>query len=260
MNRYETVPASASRRGHDVTMARVVGVVAVGMAALLLAACAPTSAPDEEPTAGGAPRPSATASPTPAPDPEPPEPPDVLDLALTTEGLGTLRFTDALEGAPTDMVRFDPEFCTDARTGQPYGIAPGSELAGLWVPLERYGTWRAGYTEAPFGVAVEGTTPVRIDLVGGVLATEAGIRMGSSDDEVHAAYPGAAVLEQGLSDVVVVEGSAGRLLIEIARDRDIPGYWDAAQQDHVLSVVAVAKHIPPFARAGTDNWVGGCPV
>lgn len=269
-DRYRTVLTTVRRRGHHGSMRRGLGTRAAGpglarlaviaLAATLLTACAAEPEPDPTSVSDGQAEPSPSTEPDVAPSPEPTEPPDILDLVLTTEGLGTLRFGDAIEGAPTDMIVWDPEFCTDARTGQPFGIAPGDEFAGLWVPLEVYGEWKSGYSEAPFGAAVEGSTPIRIDLIGGVLATDAGIRLGSTDDEVLAAYPGAAVLEEGLSDIVVVEGTSGRLLIEIARERDIPGYWDASQRDHVLSVVAVATSIPPFARAGTDNWIGGCPV
>jgi hypothetical protein len=63
-----------------------------------------------------------------------------------------------------------------------------------------------------------------------------------------------------ISDVYIVNGSVGKLVIEIARaDSGDLGYWDTDQAGKVLWMGAVAPDEPISAIAATDGAPSNCP-
>jgi hypothetical protein len=213
---------------------------------LTLSACdpgAPASTPD--------PAPAETVAVTPTPTPAPTAPPAVEDLALSAEGMGTLRFGEAPDAAPaTRMVVEDPDACAE--------FAPaGSPEATRWRPIALYG----GEAESlMFGVAVTDGLLQRIDVFTPDIPTDAGVRISDSDTSVTSAYPDAELVETDLTDVYVITGDLGTLQIEVARERGLfdTAYWEPEQADRVTYMHATIAGVEPFTVAASENIAGGC--
>jgi hypothetical protein len=198
--------------------------------------------------------PSPSASATSTPDPE--TAPARADLALSPEGMGTLVFGVAPSTDPsTAMLVLDPEFCTDANTGNGMGIGSGDPEAALWVPIPAYRDGR----DSDFGVWVDSGVLDRIDLYDDTIPTTAGIRIGDSRADVVAAYPGATVVAEYLTDIYVVTGTAGSLQIEVAHQPTDMAYWDGTEVDTVRFIHAVRTGHPAFSVAASENIAGICP-
>lgn len=237
--------------------------VFAGVAVLaLLTGCTP--APSTDPSASPTASPEASAS---SPTPEPPSRPALADLALSSEGLGTLRFGEVPESDPAlSMVAFNPTACTDAETGESLGIVAGDPLAGAWVIDPSYNVDPEPFnTGATFGVGVDadaGNIVTRIDLYSDDIPTDGGVRIGDDRADVVAAHPSAALVESYLTDIYVVTGPTGILQIEVASrstpDEDL--YWDAADtpDGRVLYIHAVSTALGVFSVAASGNVVGGC--
>ncbi|HEX5730704.1 hypothetical protein [Microbacterium sp.] len=154
------------------------------MSAFLLAGCATasgTAAPTAEPTSTAAPSmitptPTLTASPTPTPTEDPADPSTWL---ITEEGIGPITvnapFSDGVARLPTAVER-DPEIC---RHSVWWKDANGDQLVVVRDPS----TDDAGPLELVFWA--DWVEPY---AVGGP-RTAAGIGVGSTVDEVRAAYP-----------------------------------------------------------------------
>jgi len=158
--------------------------------------------------------------------------PSLDELALSPEGLTGLPLGTVLPTArgDADPVVYDPAACEPE-------VAEGSATEpGLWVA--NYREWFADpsfpYWGAPFSVMVDDSgrlTVVQVGYRSDALATDRGIRMGSTEAEVRAAYPDAeSVGFFGDALVFVVRGAAGSLHIGIA-DEDGGGR-------HVVSILA----------------------
>jgi hypothetical protein len=228
-------------------------LLAVGIA-VTLSACDPGgAAPGPSGSASSAP-PSGAATPSPTPTPTPETAPARADLALSPEGMGTLVFGVAPSTDPaTAMLVLDPEFCTDANTGNPIGIAPGAPEAPLWVPIPAYRDGRFG----DFGVWVDSTALLRIDLYDETIPTTEGVRIGDTRADVEAAYPGATVQADILTDIYVVTGTAGTLQIEVSTSDP---YWVGFRPaDTVVYIHAAETSIPPFTVVASENIAGICP-
>jgi hypothetical protein len=213
---------------------------------LTLSACDPPAPGSTlEPEPGG----SISAEPTPTPTPAPTAPPAVEDLALSADGMGTLQFGEAPDAAPaTRMIVEDPEACSE--------FAPaGTPEATRWRPIPLYG---GGAETLMFGVEVTDGLLQRIDVLDPEIPTEAGVKITDTDDTVVAAYPGATLVENDLTDIYVVTGSRGTLQIEVARARGAAGYWPSAQVDHVVYLHATIAGVDPFSVAASENIAGGC--
>ena len=240
-------------------MTRLPAFIAANLLVLSLAACTAT------PSAPAATTPAAEPTqPTETPTPEPTGPPALEELTLTTEGLGALELGGDLPAADdgTALIVFDPEFCTDERTGTPAGIEPGSNTAGLWIPAEQYRTEEGGgYVRAPFGVGVWDNAVQRIEIEDESLTTDAGITLGSSEAEIAAAYPDVELVSEPLVTLHVVNGEAGKLVFEVAtEDGSAPGYWEPDMLGTVVLARALAADEEPFAAAGSGNVVNSCPA
>lgn len=236
------------------TLARGGLVASLLLASFLLAGCgAPAGESPEETPAPGATEPS-----TESPAPEEPTAPTLETLRIGPDGLGPLLLGQAPEDdADAGVVHLDATACTDARTGFDLGIDEDSILAPLWVANDAFVVGG----EAAFGVHVGPSGVVeRIDLWNDEVSTETGTRVGDLASDALAAYPDAELLTGDLSDVIVVRGEVGILLIEIARERDIfdVPYWTPDRVDRVLAIIASLGD-EPFSTAGSDNIAGGCP-
>jgi hypothetical protein len=238
---------------------------AVTLSAFVLTACATAAG-----TAGTAstqpPTPTAAASaPTPTPTPTPTAPPAVDELTLSTEGLGPLGIGVAPPASddPAAMITFDDGFCADERTGMANGVAPGDPEAGMWVPAAGYWSDVQGQREAPFGVQLDQDERVaRIEVTSPAIATDEGVRIGTDVAEVQAAYGEPSADHSNVhSDVYVVQGDAGTMIVEVAVQG--PGdterrQWPADAYDRVWSMRTIADGIKPYSTAGGDNIVNAC--
>jgi hypothetical protein len=210
---------------------------------LTLAACDPAT-----PVPPGPDPAETTVAPTPTAAPAPTAPPALNELALSSEGMGTLRFGEAPDAAPaTRMIAEDPAACSE--------FAPaGTPEATRWRPVALYG--------APdtllFGVSVTDGALDRIDVFGPEIPTDAGVKIGDPAASVTAAYPAAALVESAFTDVYVVTGTLGTLQLEVARARAGAGYWQPAQLDHVVYLHATIAGVGAFSVAASENIAGGC--
>ncbi|HWH97556.1 MAG TPA: hypothetical protein VNS80_04245 [Pseudolysinimonas sp.] len=223
--------------------------------AVTMTACDPAGTPTPTGSAtSGTPTDGATATPTPSPTPV--TAPARADLALSPEGMGTLVFGVAPStAAATQMLVLDPEFCTDANTGYGIGIGPGDPEAALWVPIPAYRDGREG----DFGVSVDGGVLNRIDLYDGTIPTTEGVRIGDTRADVVAAYPGATLVGEYLTDIYVITGVAGSLQIEVAHQPSDMTYWEPGEVDTVRFIHAVVTGFAPFTVAASENIAGICP-
>jgi len=214
-------------------------LAAAGVFALLRSATACASATSPFPTPSGQTEPPAES--TAAPTPDPVEEADAL--VLTTRGLGPLSIGS--DPADSDLVRFDPEFCSFA------GDATAEER-GRWI-------W-AGPGDFELAVRLDvGDGRVRaLEVVDPAISTDRGVGVGSTRDELVAAYPDILVgVEGGRSSVLHVSDASGTLVFEVGADF----YNVPEERGRVLFMVAVAEPGPDAfttTRANTDHTVGAC--
>lgn len=239
---------------------RTAAVVVLAALALASAGCTPVPVPSATPTSTGAAEPSASPTPTPTPTPLAVRP-ALGELELSVTGLGPLLLGAPPDAAPaTSMVLYDPVGCTDAVTGESWGVVAGDPLAGVWNTDPSYATSSAVYGPGlAFGVGVDAAGNVqRIDLYSGDIPTDGGVRIGDPGAAVLAAHPDAMISAQYLTDVFVVSASSGLLQIEVAKDApDLVGYW-GAQLGTVVYIHAVSPALGVFSVAASGNLVGVC--
>jgi hypothetical protein len=232
---------------------RPLAIAVALFACLALSACDPGH---EE--AGPTPSWSESGSPTPTPSAsEAPHAPDVSELVITPNGMGTLVIGEAPSTDPElKMLEIDAAACSDERTGFGAGVAPGDPEAIRWVPVAEY-TTPDGYPHWTVSV-IDGLLD-RIDLHDNSIPTDQGVRIGDSRAAVLAAYPGGTLVDETITDVLVVPGEHGVLHIEIAKEgsADLAGYW-GAQLDTVVYIRAVDLAGGVFTVAASDNVAGGC--
>ena len=232
----------------------LIALVALGVAALALSGCTPdTPKPAPSASASGEPSPSPSASAV-----ETGTRPNVTQLVLTTEGLGSGEPGDLVFGAAppaddpsTDLVIYDADACAGTEAPTP----------DLW--LANYPELDEGFgPQRPFSIAVKDGLLTRIDINTENIITDEGLVLGSSLDAVLGTYPGGpdeVVNHADVSDVYVFMGEKGKLMFEIAVDR-IPGYWAADQLNTVVFLSAVSIDTPAYGVAASDNVVGTCSV
>jgi len=213
-------------------------IALAALAVVSLAACA-ESTPAAEP--------SSSSTPAATPTPEPTQP-ALAELVLSPAGLGPL-----VVGAPVPVedetvavVRYDPEGC----------VSDSGEV--------RAGIWRPAYTEErPFDVvtaelAQDGAID-RILVLQPFVRTAEGIGIGSTLDELRAAYPAIVGVDDGLTSLYTLETDEGTLTFEVASERATPGYWTPEQQNTVMLVAARAPGDPVRGIYATDGY-NSCPV
>ena len=230
-----------------------IAIAVAALACFALSACAPGSDVAE-------PEPTASVSDTPSPTPSASEEaraPAVSELELTPNGMGTLVIGEAPSTVPTlQMIEEDPSACADENTGFGAGVEAGDPEAIRWVPIAEYNS-ADGY--ARWSVSVIDGALARIDLHDDSVPTDKGIRIGDSRAAALAAYPDGMLVDETITDVLVVPGEHGVLHIEIAKEMsgDLAGYW-GGQVDTVVFIRAVDLEGGVFTVAASDNIAGGC--
>jgi hypothetical protein len=223
------------------------------VACFALSACDP-GVPEAEP------EPSVSVSEEPSPSPsasEEPHAPELSELVLTSNGMGTLVIGEAPSTEPTQqMIEEDPAACADENTGFDAGVEPGDPDALRWVPIAEYNA-ADGYPR--WSVSVIDGALMRIDLHDDSIPTDKGVRIGDSRASALAAYPDGMLVDQTITDVLVVPGAHGVLHIEIAKamSGELADYW-GAQVDTVVFVRAVDLADGVFTVAASENIAGGC--
>lgn len=207
--------------------------VAVVLAVLLLAGCAPVaqSLPSPSPT------PTVMPTPTPSPTPTPTGPPPLASLVATPDGLGPLLIGQQPPAGTDAPVVADPT-CT-MESGDPAWIAQ------YGAPGER-----------PFKLLVDGTGVARIDITDPEIRTAAGVGVGSTHDEVLAAYPDGfddVLVKDGLATVYGIASQRGWLMIQIYQREDGSQPFDVV---NAVRIGSADRGI--YSNVATDNvlWCG----
>lgn len=176
------------------------------------------------------------------------EPPALAHLTLTPNGLGDLRV-----GSPVgeyDLVSYGKRAC------------PSS---GGWLPrYPKANDTSGGQQLNPFDVNTRSgkqTSAITAVFVWSrSIRTTKGIRVGSRLADVTAAYPRAAVTKTTASDLYVVNGSGGQLVIEVAGHNEYAeGEWPASVLGTVVWMDVLPRGAEPKSLAGSND-AGPCPV
>ena len=205
-------------------------VVASVVVTLALSACSSVAAP----------KPTATPAPTAATL-------NISSLTLTPAGVGAVSV-----GAPiptNDLVKYGPNLC-----------APGPG----WITLSPKSTDNSsGQPLDPFDVLTDDHSQTKavttVFVWSKQIATPEGIRVGSSQAEVVAAYPSAKQFSSYATRVYAVRGTTGTLVIEVASHNDFAkGEWPASELGTVVWMFTIEAGAKPKSIAG-DNAAGPCP-
>lgn len=225
----------------------------LGAAAALAVVLTGCAAPAPEGAAPPKPTTTATAKPTATPTSTStasaaPTKPALDDLIVSSSGLGPL----VLGAAPPVT---DPAL--DVLVIGSVTCDPGSTpITGVWLANYPDGTTLGGKVTSPFQVAVnDGGAISRIDVRLAGPHTDRGIQIGSTAEEVVAAYPDASeIVDFERALVYAVRGPTGTLLIEMdTRD-------DGAESGFgkVVSIRVGPPDVPVYAVSNTGNVISPC--
>jgi hypothetical protein len=220
-------------------ISRFVAVAVV--AGVLLSGCAPDDADSRAPIAAP---PTVTATPTATPEPTKP----ALDqLVVSPEGLGSVVIGKApVVADPTlDIIVLDPDYC------QEFVDDGRLDEAAKWIA--NYEPALSGTSFEPFSVLVENGVVETIAVGSSEILTAEGVGLGSSRADVLAAYPDAELITAFASDMYVIDGEYGQVVIEVATEK-ITGSVDESAYpiDEVGSLRVIDASIEPLAWANTD--------
>lgn len=214
-------------------------LLAVGaIVVVVLAGCAPTSKPESQHTN------IAASAPTSTPTPTPTAPPALSDLVLSPDGLGPLVLGSPVpdESASTAVVLWDPTKCG---------------TTGAWLPNYPDGPTIYG-NSIPFQFALDHQTDPLTYLVilSPSIRTTTGISLGDTLAQVKAAYPTFdAVISGPQTDLYVVDGAAGELVVEIGKT----GAAASAVGKVADLWIRLKNSTPPGSIDGNDAGGGICP-
>lgn len=243
---------------------RTVHFAPLAAAALVLTACGPgelgtSSSPSEEASA----TPTATASPSPSPSPSPslePAPsfdpyPDPAELVVSSDGILPLEIGLPAETNPgAAMITFLPNDCYSEEWGSTTGNLD-RWVANYPAVVDRYGD-----PKDPFYLGVGDSILWRIDVFDPAIPTTEGITIGSTIDELQAAYPDLTEGTPGpVSRVFWQTGTNGYLVFEV-QDPDLGlGIPGATGPEEVILIRVIAKDVSPdFAAANSGDVAGSC--
>jgi hypothetical protein len=175
-------------------------------------------------------------------------PPAVASLTVSPSGIGDLAIGEPVTAF--DLVTYGQHTCP---------------TKGGWLP--RYpeaADTSSGQPLHPFDIDTQGgraTTAITHEYVwSNHIATARGIRVGSTLAAVEAAYPTATKGKSYTTSLFTVDGTHGRLIIEVAGDNDdAAGEWPAAELDTVVWMQVVPSGAAVESIAG-NNDAGPCPV
>ena len=149
------------------------------------------------------------------------------------------------------MIELRPTYCEDIGAG-----STGTE-PGRWVP-----TYEPvvvdGEQRALFAVEADATRVSRIDVIWSAIPTTAGIHIGSTLEQLRAAYPALVEGTSGpTSQVWWVTDSAGSLVFETQDDSQ--GLQPAGTPPTVILIRVLAPGVDPdFTTANSGNVAGAC--
>ena len=224
-----------------------------------LAACAPPYHRGGSPTHSSTHSAAPTSTPTPAGTR-----PALAELVLSTSGIGPIHLGELVPTTPPSLaiVTWNPTKCVSTDLG----IAPGDPNAGAWQTIFPDES-PDGQPIPPFILTTEGSTQAgNVNLVWAWtndIHTAAGIRVGSSLDRLHTAYPAfTRTINGGLSDVYIIDGPTGSLSFEVSKQSTDGGgdYWPADQVGKVLWMGATATGGPIGPIAASDGGPSPCPT
>lgn len=151
------------------------------------------------------------------------------------------------------MIIYHPEFCKPLDPGDATTNPDGT-------PIE-FGRWVANYplqegAGAPFHAQVhEGVVEI-IEVRNDILSTAEGVSIGSSLDELTAAYPSLAPGEEAsISKSLLLATPEGDMVFEVAIDSDYGGYLPNTVID--IRIYPPGRHDLKLVAA-SDDVVGGC--
>jgi hypothetical protein len=236
---------------------KAIGLIAtVAVMALAVAGCTSQSVDRKTP----APTRTVIAARTPTPAPTRAA---LSDLVVSPRGLGDIEIGQPVpnDSAALALVSFDPTACVSAELG----VKAGDPNAGAWATT--YPAVKNPYgPDAPFSVVT--AEPTQTGAVAAIaiwtpgIHTDEGITVGDSLDKLKVAYPKFAQIVHGqVSDVYVVRGTSGELLIEVATElAGEPGYWAANETGTVLWMTVEPIGAEVYPIAGTDGGPSPCPT
>ncbi len=195
-----------------------------------------------------APTPSSTPTPTPTPDPTRPA---LDEIVLAPSGIA-----DVVIGAPVPAG--DPAlqpYVWDGTACADTGIPEGDPFAGYWHAADPGDAGVAGNPHPFVLITADGTRegPVVAVHVWNTVRTATGIGVGSTRDQLEAAYPGLPMTDGPLSDVYELSENGNRITFEVADDSPQGGgYWEPALNETVLWMWAEVDQGGPYGIAGSD--------
>lgn len=218
-------------------MNRRAWLIAVSTLALTLTGCA------GEPTAEPSTPPPASLAPTSTPSALPSQP-ALSQLTITPEGVGPIIIGQ--EPIGDDFVR-DPLIFTDVCPGFP---------EGLW--MANYPRDSANNTLPPFAVKVTDGVIQSIEVHSGALVTAEGVHVGSSRDELLAAFPDGfdEVIEDITSDLFVIHGPSSTLMFEVGTAHELQ--FEPSRVDVVWSIRVWTDAFTPSTIAGSEYTAPWC--
>jgi ABC-type Fe3+-hydroxamate transport system substrate-binding protein len=212
-------------------------------------ASATTSTATSTPTpAATTPLPPATSAPT-----APTTRPEVADLRVSTSGLGPLAVGLPPATNPgVTMIEYRPTYCEDV------GVEMNGSDPGRWIPAYEPVVGADGEPRGLFAVAADDAQVSWIDVISPDIPTTTGIHIGSTLEQLRAAYPDLVKGTEGpTSQVWWVADAAGTLVFETQDDSQ--GLQPAGTPPTVILVRVLAAGIDPdFTTANSGNVAGAC--
>ena len=177
--------------------------------------------------------------------------PNFSSLVVEPTGLGSLHIGKPV--SDSDMVMLNPTYCTVEGDPAAYGYEPGDPAAGRW--LSNYPQFDE--THRPFAIDVKNSLVTDIQIFSSQIATEHGIHVGSSLDELRAAYPALKDGERGgISSTHYIVESGKILIFEVLL---ASGYYPDNATNSVLTMRVSSPNMATLTpMAGSDASVGGC--